>query len=795
MFQCTIGDLEYEKNLISNEFMAKLGLTYEEDDVEPCVIFGRSFLKLTKAIVDFGSGILTIWPETITFDSDDDELDALLASINVDELPPINLLDFPPFVCNIGKSLRNKNKPTKTYKMSYDGKGPSLTMNHPKTQEEQTGEEMEEELYERIMLLNEKRPIIETLKYGDKHKKFLDSVLFDKLKLDEESELEDEIVGEQLIREYKAIKDSKDPGCFVSPIHLEEKFDFHALIDTGSNINMIPYRIYELLDREKVKPRIDKVRMIDHSKAKTIGRLLDVLCQVEVTTLLANFMLLDVPVDRDVPIIVERSFMYTCGAIMNTLKGKLTTFDGFMHQQFRMAKNVGNEVRQNAVQNPGIQIVENMNGLSVVSEIANQYGNGNVVTTPAEGNGNGINDNPIRCYNCQGEGHYASNCTVKSRKWDAAYLQQQLQIAQEEEAGIQSTQEEFEFMTTADAHENTERVKVNCTSEETLQQASTSGTQSDNALVYDSDGSTEVPKDENCYDHDIFNMLTHEVQYTDLQTELDLYNDMQQKIERLGDLKGKSSDTQCASNTLDSVSQKLKDKNVSLEFQVQNYAKDNEHLKTTYKNLFDSIKVTHAQTNSIIDSLQRQLYDTIYENAKLRAQLFDKVSEPKGTTKGTRTNTWFTKQSILGKPPSSSYKPKLYSVSPLTKSSDLSKVDKTNALSKPVTSNPAPFTRESKVMQTVNMITPRIFRYNPFNTSRVDNVVPIKPVKTSVRIKPVTVSQPNVIHKQQANSDSNGFSSTRLNNTSKTRRIHLMSISNNDRVPSKSKSSCLSNNV
>ncbi|GKB39328.1 hypothetical protein Tco_0884270 [Tanacetum coccineum] len=79
----------------------------EEDDVEPCVIFGRSFLKLTKAIVDFGSGILTIWPETITFDSDDDELDALLASINVDELPPINLLDFPPFVCNIGKSLRN----------------------------------------------------------------------------------------------------------------------------------------------------------------------------------------------------------------------------------------------------------------------------------------------------------------------------------------------------------------------------------------------------------------------------------------------------------------------------------------------------------------------------------------------------------------------------------------------------------------------------------------------------------------------------------------------------------------
>nr|GEW76918.1 hypothetical protein [Tanacetum cinerariifolium]GEW81639.1 hypothetical protein [Tanacetum cinerariifolium] len=115
-------------------------------------------------------------------------------------------------------------------------------------------------------------------------------------------------------------------------------------------------------------------------------------------------------------------------------------------------QNDGNEVGQNAVQNPGIQIVKNMNGLSVVSEIENQYENRNVVKTTAEGNGNGINGNPIRCYNCQGEGHYASNCTVNLRKRDADYLQQQLQIAQEEVAGIQSTQEEFEFIPAADAY-------------------------------------------------------------------------------------------------------------------------------------------------------------------------------------------------------------------------------------------------------------------------------------------------------------------------------------------------------
>nr|GFC96066.1 hypothetical protein [Tanacetum cinerariifolium] len=45
-------------------------------------------------------------------------------------------------------------------------------------------------------------------------------------------------------------------------------------------------------------------------------------------------------------------------------------------------------------------------------------------------------------------------------------------------------------------------------------QASTSGTQTDNALVYDTDGSIEVH--ENYDDNEIFNMFTQEEQYTEL---------------------------------------------------------------------------------------------------------------------------------------------------------------------------------------------------------------------------------------------------------------------------------------
>nr|GFA30028.1 hypothetical protein [Tanacetum cinerariifolium] len=114
--------------------------------------------------------------------------------------------------------------------------------------------------------------------------------------------------------------------------------------------------------------------------------------------------------------------------------------DDNVGNQFRQnaVQNVGNIIGQNAVQNQGIQNVETQNGLSVILGIANQHGNGNVVTAQAEAN------------------------------------------------------------------------------EDTLQQTSTSGTQSENDLVYDSDRSAKVPKDENCYDNDIFNLLTQDEQYTKL---------------------------------------------------------------------------------------------------------------------------------------------------------------------------------------------------------------------------------------------------------------------------------------
>nr|GEW15685.1 Gag-Pol polyprotein [Tanacetum cinerariifolium] len=132
------------------------------------------------------------------------------------------------------------------------------------------------------------------------------------------------------------------------------------------------------------------------------------------------------------------------------------------------------------------------------------------------------------------------------------------------------------------------------------------------------------------------------------------YNDMQQKVKRLQaqlrDLKGKSSNTHSASNTLDLLNQKLESKIVELEFQVVNYKREISHLKTTYKNLFDSIKSNRAHA---------KLHMLIYENAQLRARLFENTSEPMNNTSRTSVTPQVWKPKQVGSKERLACKPRL----------------------------------------------------------------------------------------------------------------------------------------
>nr|GEY69723.1 hypothetical protein [Tanacetum cinerariifolium] len=114
---------------------------------------------------------------------------------------------------------------------------------------------------------------------------------------------------------------------------------------------------------------------------------------------------------------------------------------------------------------------------------------------------------------------------------------------------------------------------------------------------------------------------------------------------------------------------------------------------------------------------------------------------------------------------------------------DPHEVGEIHALSKPVTSNTIPLPQELKVVKNDKVIAPGMFRINPFKLSREEKQVPNK-VRASVRINMIIASQPPVITKKVVNSDSNGLSSTGVDNTAKTRRPQPRSNTKNKKQQS-----------
>nr|GEW59557.1 hypothetical protein [Tanacetum cinerariifolium] len=152
-----------------------------------------------------------------------------------------------------------------------------------------------------------------------------------------------------------------------------------------------------------------------------------------------------------------------------------------------------------------------------------------------------------------------------------------------------------------------------------------------------------------------------------------------------------------------------------------------------------------CKDTSCVLNTQNKLFQKLENaNVELEFQLFKKVSNQKDNTQDTSKNTKFAKQPIV---------------------EILPKIGVNND----------------------KVIALGMFRISPDKVSREAKKVP-NTVSASSRTKPITVSQPSVITKKGMNSNSNGLSSTGLDNT-KTRRPQPRSNTKNDRIPSASKSS------
>ncbi|GKF44855.1 hypothetical protein Tco_0131407, partial [Tanacetum coccineum] len=168
-------------------YFKKFIINPEEDDVEPGVVLGRLFMRVTKGIARFGNGVITIYPELDPFldsfgetEKTDDDWDLLLDNIDFGDVSELEEQDLPPFICKIGKSSRNKKRQLENYQLLYFDMGPSLSSRKLLTQEEAAREALAIDICRRFSILEEERPMIETMAYSDKYKKIFDKICIDK---------------------------------------------------------------------------------------------------------------------------------------------------------------------------------------------------------------------------------------------------------------------------------------------------------------------------------------------------------------------------------------------------------------------------------------------------------------------------------------------------------------------------------------------------------------------------------------------------------------------------------------
>ncbi|GJY33575.1 retrovirus-related pol polyprotein from transposon TNT 1-94 [Tanacetum coccineum] len=473
-----------------------------------------------------------------------------------------------------------------------------------------------------------------------------------------------------------------------------------------------------------------------------------------------------------------------------------------------------NQVVQNTVQNPGIQNVGNLNGLIVVPRIANQNSNrnGNVIAARAEGNANGNNCNQIRCYNYRGVGHLARNCT--------------------EEEGIQLQAEEFDLMAAVADLDEIEEVNANCILMATLQQASTSGTQTNKAPIYDSDGSVEVQTFTNCYDNEIFNMFTQEEQYTKLLQPIPEPHQVQQNdsnviskvssVEQGGGIVDQHPATLSKEKSI--VSSLLEEKKkLKSDFKIrEDELLDKQiQLENKIKELDNILQAQQKQQSLYNDKVLLEKHDhpAVYDSDETLqlAQEIDaglqnfKIQFLKEAGKFVRDFKSLAKEADESLAKYKALELEIERLLRAVASQDIMSIMQSNSVVD--TSNLQTKLERTKerfencIIKKENEYaklwndwtseqkdtTKGIFRINPSKTPREDKFVPINKVRASVRTNLITVSQPHVITKKKVISDSNGLSSIGVDNTAMTSRPQPRRNTKNDRVFSASKSSCCKN--
>ena len=164
---------------------------------------------------------------------------------------------------------------------------------------------------------------MEVIAQMPKYVKFLKEILSNKKKLEEfETVRLNEECSAILMK--KLPPKLKDPGGFTIPCSIGPSYFEKALCDLGASINLMPLSVFRRLGMQEPKPTTVSLQLADRSITYPRGIVEDVLVKVDKFIFPADFIVLDMEEDKEVPIILGRPFLATGRTIIDVQQGKLT---------------------------------------------------------------------------------------------------------------------------------------------------------------------------------------------------------------------------------------------------------------------------------------------------------------------------------------------------------------------------------------------------------------------------------------------------------------------------------------
>ena len=106
----------------------------------------------------------------------------------------------------------------------------------------------------------------------------------------------------------------------------------------GASVSLMPDSIYKRLDLEELKPTNMCLSMARKSITYPLGILENVPTKVGKFVIPADFVILEMEEDLEIPILFGRPFFMTAGAIIDMRKGKITLEVDNEHIEFDVFK-------------------------------------------------------------------------------------------------------------------------------------------------------------------------------------------------------------------------------------------------------------------------------------------------------------------------------------------------------------------------------------------------------------------------------------------------------------------------